>query len=531
MKKRYIIIAVVVLIIGSCVYSKYQAYKTGDWSFQQGELVTITRGNLSIPIPATGTVVAARTTPIKSKASGKVIRVYFEPADRVKEGDLLVELDPVDEKRSVDSTSAELTVAGANLAIAESEAERVTANWPVAMDAALARLEATRAELQRALISFGQVDLVRQGGKAEDAKAWIASPQDVTPEVLFPRDDIRVQHCALQLALANSENAHAEALVSKGRAILASPSESYGSIRQSEYRDAVIALWQARANVLAACGDVRDAVNMHYLVNQAEHNAKVVNEALKQAQLRYDQARQRLAETKVHAPYDGIVQQVHVREGQIISSGITTVTGGTPVMDLADVSDLYVEADVDEADIGRVRELAPFERSAYLKPIGKNPATSTAPTPEHADEDVRLLKSPNEVKISVDAFREEPFTGLVDRVYPDPKVVNNVVSYGVRILLTSDNRYKLMIGMRASVNFKTSELQDVLLVDTEAIKVKNEEYGVYVPGDNNKPVFVPIKIGLSGPNQVQLKTDKLKEGDKVYTRLPVTKEDKDKEED
>jgi len=258
----------------------------------------------------------------------------------------------------------------------------------------------------------------------------------------------------------------------------------------------------------------------------------LAKEVLRKATVALEQAMQRLRETKVYAPINGIVEKINVREGQIISSGITTVTGGTTLMVLADVSKLFVEADVDEADIGQVRELAPPGRDARLASAVTTTNPDKQELTEAQKEEIEMLQNSDNVTISVDAFRDEVFTGKVYRVYPDPKTFNNVVTYNVRILLTSPNRTKLMLGMHANVKFTARKRKNVLLVDIEAIKVKNEEHGVYIKGKDGKPVFVPVKLGPSDGMKIELKTDKLKPGQQVYTRLPRIREsEKNKEED
>jgi len=287
---------------------------------------------------------------------------------------------------------------------------------------------------------------------------------------------------------------------------------------------------------MGAMSEVENAVNSGILVEQAKTRVVLAREALRIANFALDQTDQRLKETKVKAPRDGLIQEVFVREGQIISSGITSVTGGTPLMMLADVTKLYIEADVDEADIGRVRELAPADRSARLGFLDKVPGSiaGTPPPPATGDpEKMAMLRSSNKVDITVEASREETFTGKIDRVYPDPKIVNNIVTYKVNILLTGDNRSKLltgeyrkklMLGMHANVKFTSRKLTNVLKVVNEAIRVKNEEHGVYIEGPDKKPLFVPVKVGLTDGTMNELKTDKLKEKQQVYIKLPTSKD-------
>jgi HlyD family secretion protein len=305
-----------------------------------------------------------------------------------------------------------------------------------------------------------------------------------------------------------------------------------------EYQEALITMWQTQAKLIAGMADLQNAVNLGIYEVEAQKKVILAKEALKQAKVALAQAKQRLDDTSVYAPSDGQVQEVYVREGQIISSGITTVTGGTPLMTLADVKKLYVVAEVDEADIGRVRELAPVERSGkimnHIASIFNQPTTTPATAPvltKENEEEMAILRGANNVDVTVDAFREDNFIGKVDRVYPNSKNINNIVTYNVRILLSGANSTKLMLGMHANVKFTSRKLANVLLVENEAIKSKNEQHGVYIKGSDDKPKFIPVKVGLTDSAMIELKTNELKEGQEVYTKLPATKEEGPREDE
>jgi HlyD family secretion protein len=540
-RRKYITIGLITLIVLWLMNSWYQGMKNRKFSAEMPEFVTVTRGDLNVPISATGSIEPTSQADLKCKASGTVKKVYFEAGDLVKKGDLLVELDPVDEQRTVDNAELELTRAQSSLTLAKLEAEKITRDWPQQVLTALGNLESMRARLQGAVLSFKRQDAIRRQADSQEVTLNVVNPDSIKPVDLEPNDVPLVQRAARQIALAKAEAEQVEDLIVYGKKIIneqkiKTKGSSYSGVSSLEYQDALITVWQAVANLMTSISEVYNAVNMYCLVEQAKTKVKVTTDALHIAKVALDQARQRLIDTKVYAPKDGMIQELFVKEGQIISSGITTVTGGTPLLTLADISNLYVEADVDEADIGRVRDLAPVEKSAQimLASFTNHHPTATQPTlTSENEEEMEMLRSSNNVNITVDAFREDKFSGKVDRVYPNPKNLNNIVTYKVRILLTSPNRTKLMLGMHANVQFTSRKLTDVLLVPVEAIKSKNEEHGVYIAGNgaNAKPIFVPVKVGLTNSEMIELKTDKLKVGDKVYSKLPVTKDEEEKSED
>ncbi|MFA5865135.1 MAG: HlyD family efflux transporter periplasmic adaptor subunit [Phycisphaerae bacterium] len=533
-RRKYIVGGMVLLFLVWIINGWYQGRKNAPSLFDKPEFTTIVRGDLDVPIIATGSVEPSSRTEIKCKASGTVMNVYFEAGDMVHKGDLLVKLDPIDENQSVETAQADAIRAKANLSLAESERQQAEQDWPTKMETAMAGLEAGRGGLQGAVVEFKRQEEMRQGSKnGEKVTMNIVKTPTVKPVALEPTEDPLVVQAGKSLTISGLETVEAARLVQSGRDVInKSTPEGYKATSPLEYQTALIQMWQYQAKLLAAMADLRNAVNLRIIIDQAKTKVILAQEAKRMAEIALSQARQRRKETEVFAPSDGLVQEVFVKKGQIISSGITTVTGGTPLMTLADVSKLFVVSDVDEADIGRVRDLAPEERSSRLGFILKTlltPIQTTKPVlTKENEQDLALLRHANNVDITVDAFREETFTGKVDRVDPNPKNVNNIVTYNVRILLTSPNRTQLMLGMHANVKFTSQKLTNILKVANEAIKVKNEERGVYIDGPDQKPLFVPVKVGLTDSVTIELKTDKIKEGQRVYVKLPSSKEEKNK---
>jgi multidrug efflux pump subunit AcrA (membrane-fusion protein) len=81
----------------------------------EGKTEKIIRGDLTLPINATGEVRPMRRVEVKSEASGEVIEIASFGGDRIKAGDLLIRLQPDDEQRSVNRAQLDLEVAEARL--------------------------------------------------------------------------------------------------------------------------------------------------------------------------------------------------------------------------------------------------------------------------------------------------------------------------------------------------------------------------------------------------------------------------------
>ncbi|MDI6807360.1 MAG: efflux RND transporter periplasmic adaptor subunit [Candidatus Eisenbacteria bacterium] len=141
---------------------------------------------------------------------------------------------------------------------------------------------------------------------------------------------------------------------------------------------------------------------------------------------------ERLKEAVVRAPLSGIILQKNVEEGQIISSGISSVSGGTLIAVVADMREVYVKADVDETDI------------AVIEPGQK-------------------------AKVVADAYPDDIFEGEIVRIAPLAKVEQNVTTFEVTSKVANPQG-KLKAGMNATVDIAAGERFGVLMVPNEALR-------------------------------------------------------------
>ena len=138
-----------------------------------------------------------------------------------------------------------------------------------------------------------------------------------------------------------------------------------------------------------------------------------------------------LGYANIYSPIDGVVLSRAIDEGQTVASSLSTPTLFTIAQDL---KEMQVEADVDEADIGNVKE-------------GQR------------------------VSFTVDAYLGESFEGVVTQVRLDPTVTSNVVTYTV-VIKAHNPDLKLKPGLTATISIYTLELKDVLTAEAKAINFK-----------------------------------------------------------
>ncbi|MEW6252374.1 MAG: biotin/lipoyl-binding protein [Planctomycetota bacterium] len=243
------------------------------------------------------------------------------------------------------------------------------------------------------------------------------------------------------------------------------------------------------------------------------------------AEATLNDAKKRLLETTVLAPSDAIVTNVLVRPGMLVQSATGSFVGGTLLMSVADVSEKKVVARLDEADYGRVLKVSPIDALPDM------PELRAAAREDAA----ALAHRSGKVKITVDAFPDpnQVFEGLIERVEPQGKLNagSSIIQFDVHVRITDPKRYLLPLGAQAQVEFTVESATQTLLVPAEAVKKEDDQVGVWVQappaegsGEKYGKRFVPCRFGISNNEFTQIVTvledGALKEGDKVYTKLP-----------
>lgn len=417
----------------------------------EGKTEHIHRGDLRLPINATGEVRPARRVEIKAEASGEVIELTRYAGDRVTAGDVLIRLNKDDEQRSVDRARQDVQIAEAQLT--------------------MIRLVLEQAQTADLAAAQAQVDQLRPN--EEFSRYRYEKVEEVGPESF--NEEERIQ-------------------------------------RKTAWEN-------AKAQLDAAIATLEKA---RLAIPRAEQEVKKAEAAYESALATLGDAEKRLVKTDIVSPIGGIVADMRTQIGEVIQGGRTTLTGGTVLAVVLDVDELIVRAEVDESDIGRVLAIAP----AWSRP-GR--ANDTAVPPDWT---AAAAIGDTPPRITVESFRDQEFTGVIKRIYPEPKSLSNVITYLVDVVITSPNQDVLLSGMRADVRFTAEHAEGVLLCPNEAIREGPDgRFGVYVPKPGADPndrltEFVPVKLGLDDGNHVEIR-EGLEEGMVVYTRMPV-KHDRDR---
>jgi HlyD family secretion protein len=215
-----------------------------------------------------------------------------------------------------------------------------------------------------------------------------------------------------------------------------------------------------------------------HTLQSAELNLVVLQHNLEAADARVTQAKEALNYTTITSPIDGVVTRLNNKVGEVVITGIMN-NPGTLIMEVSDLSEMLVVAQVDESDVGKLE-------------VGQ---MATA---------------------HIDAFADHEFTGVVHSIALSYDYSFGGTKYYRTEILLDANEEKLYSGLTAHVDIETEEYTDVLKVPTQAVlgrevdalPLEIRENSAEVDTDktyatvvyryiDGKAVVTPVKIGRS----------------------------------
>jgi HlyD family secretion protein len=216
----------------------------------------------------------------------------------------------------------------------------------------------------------------------------------------------------------------------------------------------------------------------NYTLEAAKLNLVVLKHNLEAAGARITQAKEALSYTTITSPIDGVVTRLNAEVGELVITG-TMNNPGTVIMEVADLSQMLVVAQVDEADVGK-------------------------------------LKVGQKATVHVDAYPDQEFKGVVDTIALAHTTSWTQTKYFRTEILLESIDQQLHSGLTAHVDIETRKHTNILKVPTQAVlglevdklplEIRENSSEVdtaktyatvvyrYVAG---KAVVAPIKIGQS----------------------------------
>lgn len=257
----------------------------------------------------------------------------------------------------------------------------------------------------------------------ENAEATVAAAQ---AHVQSSEADTRTQAANLESARANLEAAK---VTRDNTAILFERNAGLskeGVVSQNDYDNAKANADSARAKLDQAQAAVAQAEAQSRSAVAALQQSKA---QLQQSEADLNRARLNLEYCNIYSPVDGVVIARNVDVGQTIAASLQAPTLFTIANDL---SQMQVNANVDEADIGNISDQA-------------------------------------DVRFTVDAFPNESFHGNISEIRLNPQTVQNVVTYSV-IISIGNPELRLKPGMTANITITVDQRESVVKIPNSALR-------------------------------------------------------------
>src|SRR5919199_7751 len=502
--------------------------------------VPVEAENLTVRITSSGTVQPVQRVNLSPKGSGRIAELFVEQGDRVEAGQIVARMESRDVEAQLAQAKAREASARAKLAkieagnrsedIASARARLEQAEASLAqlqagsrveeVAGARARLQQTQANLQR-LRSGSRVEEVSQArARLAQAQARLAYAQNgsVKQEIAQAQTQIDSSKAQAELTAQRVERNRPlveegalakdklDELIKENRTAQAKLIESQKRLQQlQESRESQIQQLQAAVQVEqqalkqlqngtrseeiakaeAAVAEAKSQFAAQENGSRPEEIAQAKAElAEAQAQVRYQEVQ--LEDTKVRAPFAGVITQRYAIQGAFVTpaTSASEATSATSTSIVALAKEVEVLAKVPEADISQI-------------------------------------KPGQEVEIVADAYPDKVFKGKVKLIAPEAVKERDVTLFQVRVAIDT-GKDLLQSGMNVDLRFVGQKLSNALVVPTVAIVTNKGQTGVLVPDEKQQPKFKPVTVGSTIGNKIQI-LEGAASGDRVFTELPQGK--------
>jgi len=372
MMSRALSLPLVVVAVGAGVWGYLYAQDEGGAPKYRTERAE--RGPIVAAVSATGNLNAVTTVQVGTQVSGQIKELHADFNSVVRKGQVIARIDPATFEAKVKQARADVDSAKANVLNQEAQVER-------------ARVEVGNARSARA---EGKAQTARAQVALVDTKRDLGRKRELLQRRLIPKSDFDTADAAYDAAstLVDAAQAKEDSLAG------------------------AIASAQAQLRVTEAMLQATRA--------QVEQKAAALHQTL--LDLDY---------TTIRAPVDGVVVSRAVDVGQTVAASLSAPTLFTIAKDL---TKMQVEANVDEADIGRIAVDAPS-------------------------------------KFTVDAFAGETFKGRIVQIRKAAQIVQSVVTYVV--VVSVDNPDGILLpGMTANLKLIVAEKPSVLKIPNVALRFR-----------------------------------------------------------
>ncbi len=455
-KSRKLWIIPVVLVVAVAGYFGYNYYRSKQASANQiiYRTMSLANGTVTNTVGATGQVRTNQEAVVAWQTSGTVNAVNVNLGDTVQAGQIIATLDPTTVAQSI-------ITAQANLAADQQ-----------ALDS-LMQSTTSQAQAQQALAT------------AQDA---VTTAQNTYDGLAYPRgtatdiENAQTNYELAQTRLGNATSAYervANYSTTDPRRVSALNSLSSAQIAESQALATLNWLQgkptsqdiaNAAGALAVAKAQLADAQRAWDLVKNGPNPADV---AAAKAKIESDQAA--IASMVVTAPFSGTITALPVMPGDL-------VTSGAEAFQIDDLNKLFVDLQVNEVDINKIK-------------VGQ-PASLT-----------------------FDAITNKTYDAVVTQVGVVGTASSGVVNYTVTVQVSNPDA-EVKPGMTAAANVVSSSVSNVLVVPNTALKTINNQHIVYTE-QNGQAVPVRVQLGATSDTNSEIISSTLKAGDPIILNPPT----------
>ncbi len=269
--------------------------------------------------------VEADVVPVAPRVGGAILKVDVADNERVKAGQLLVEIDPADYQ-------AKLKQSEADLALAKAQADGAAAQVRIVEASAHGGLESAQAAVSGSTVGVSSADATVEAARAAVARAE-------SDNLKASIDLKRTQALFADRAVAQDRMDSAQAAAEAARAALQQARAQLSSALEQK-RAAVTRVAEAKGHLASSQPIDAQIAAAHAAADAAQARVQASEAALALAQLQLDY-------TRVTAPVAGIASKVKLQPGEFLAPG-------QPILELVPDA-IYVEANFKETQIGGMK--------------------------------------------------------------------------------------------------------------------------------------------------------------------------------
>ena len=458
-KKIWIVCGVAVALV-LIIFFSIRATRNDAVIVQTSKVVR--KDVLKAQVSASGSIRAKDYVDLQAEVPGVVTDLPVHEGDKVKKGDILLKIDPIQSEAATNSSQAQYDASRQDLRAQEFQIANAKHNIATAesqLMSATAQAEQAFANLTRVQHSYRRSQELSEAG-------------------LISRDDYEAAQNNLKAA------------------------ESQNDV--------------AKAQVTQMNTQIQISKNS---LEQMQNSYEAAKTRIKTQEANLTQATDNLKKTTIPSPLAGVITQLLVHLGERAVPGTLNSPQAT-LMTISDLSVIQAEIKVDETDIVsvavgnvahiKVDAIPDVVFDSEVTEVGNSPITTSGTTTQEAKDFkvVVTLKNPSD--------KIRPGMSCTADIITDTK--NNVLAIPIQALtireveVDKDGNY-----IEPSLNQQKKKSESVAQADSTKGKINKKELeGVFVITKDNHARFRPVKTGITGESEIEVKSN-LKEGEEIVS--------------